>query len=1633
MAVAYDQVLALLQSWAASDADSSSESSDGRSSVRSEILEFAEVFLKLAAGSDRDQPSADIANGVISLFEHLEVRPDAAPKVSIRGARAGQSDGDTAGVDHTVIDLVLNDSDYVIESVLLALRRHGCNVRSLMNAVVSVTRDDDGRLTDLEPPTPGGAWESVVHIEIDPIYDSDELIELEAAIDEVLDAVAVVAATWRDMKQRLLASAADLSSTDPIGGQMLTWLAQDNFLFFGASGPDGPLGLCARAGWQPLPPLEQGHPGVMVTASKTEASVHRAAPLMRISIWVPDSDSGAGTQSGSDAESGKAGGRREEYFGLFPAHVYTLPVARLPLVGKRVDGVVERAGFAPGGHNERQLRSLMEAYPREEMFQIDTETLFEHAMGLLNLRDQQRVRLFTRRSTSGRFVSILAYIPRDRFDTEKRVAIVGALKRAYGSSEPDFAVSVSDGPFARLHIRAHAPDGEVLAEVDTARLEQIITALTESWADGVAGALSSQLGRGEGQQIAAEWANGFPPNYQTSRSALETVFEIGILTALGPDDLAIELSKPAERARPEIAAPDSAGSAAASKESLPDSPDDSELRVTLYRSGAPLTLSAVLPLLQDLGMTVLDEHPYELDSSSGVQRWIYDVGVYSRSGTPSIEDRERFEAALLAVWQGEAESDGFGALVLGAGINWRDVAVLRSYRRYLRQIGSTFSQAYYEQTLLGNPEIVKLLIELFHVRFSPDLALDPDLDLDPAGDGTGPAARSAREAELASEIDRCLEGIVSLDEDRMLRSFKMLISATDRTNAFVPNTDTLSFKLDPSRIDDLPQPVPAHEIWVYAPRVEGVHLRGGGVARGGLRHSDRLEDFRTEVLGLMKAQQVKNSIIVPVGAKGGFVCHRLPIGDRAAIRTEVVACYRMFIAGLLDVTDNIVDGDIVPPVGVVRHDEDDAYLVVAADKGTATFSDFANEVSVDRGFWLGDAFASGGSTGYDHKAMGITARGAWESVRRHLFERGIDSQTDPVRVVGIGDMSGDVFGNGMLLSPSIELVAAFDHRHVFVDPTPDAATSFTERTRLFELPRSSWNDYDRSLISTGGGVFDRTAKAIDVGTEMAAALDIEPGEMTPNELMRAILLAPVDLFWNGGIGTFVKASDETHLEVGDRSNDGIRIDATDFRVKVVGEGGNLGLTQRARIEFAFHGGSINTDAIDNSAGVDTSDHEVNLKIMLNQAVTAGELRVEDRNTLLATMTDAVAEQVLIDNVEQNLALSLAKANAVSMAAVHRRVMGVLEDEAGLNREVEFLPTDEELAERARNGVGLTRPEIAVLMAYEKNRLTEILTRSDLAADPAFGSVLDHYFPAQIVGELRKWIQTHPLGTNIVATAVVNQMLNRTGLTLVIRLSEETGASPGAVLRAHRVAWRVGDIESAWQQLQDLAPEIEAETQIAAMLELRRLGERSTRWVLRHRPDLSDPEAVAAALRPGVVTLSTDMVPNLSRAQRLRLEADAEALVRSGLPAELAARVARSPFVVATLDQVDLARDSSVDLQRVAEVWNGVGQRLHLDWLERQVTALDRTDHWLAMARSASRSEVTGARRALAAAVLDGTADSPDDGSVDVWMARNRTHTDRYRSLIADLQNAETVELSHITVAVAELRDVLSRLHLTQED
>ncbi len=1065
--------------------------------------------------------------------------------------------------------------------------------------------------------------------------------------------------------------------------------------------------------------------------------------------------------------------------------------------------------------------SILETFPRDELFQIDEDELYTTAKGILSLQERRRVRLFVRKDDLDRFFSCLVYLPRDRFTTELARRIESILLDALEGSSVESTGRVSESVLARLHVIVTLPSGAVPVTPDVPAIEARLADAARSWTDDLADELFEHNGEERGIDLLRRYGDAFPAAYREDVDPRAAVGDIHRMEALVGSATTSGLSSVVTRP--------------------PDAPRG-VVRMKLFRVGEPMALSDVLPLLEHMGVRVVDERPYEVHPASGPPLWIYDIGLTS----PDLDsldndiDRTAFCEAFGRLWRGEAESDGFNRLVLRAGLTSRNVAILRAYAKYLRQIGSTFSQAYIEDTLAGNPGIAATLVELFEARFDPD-----------AQDGS-----AARQEALAAKVVAALTDVASLDEDRILSSFLHLIQATLRTSfhqrdpAGQPKP-YLSFKLDPAQVPDLPLPRPLVEVWVYSPRSEGVHLRGGRIARGGIRWSDRREDFRTEILGLMKAQMVKNAVIVPVGAKGGFVVKRPPTtSDRDALQAEVEACYQILIRGLLDITDNIVDGTVVPPTRVVRYDEDDPYLVVAADKGTATFSDLANSISSEYGFWLGDAFASGGSAGYDHKEMGITARGAWESVRRHFLGLGINPDKDPFTVIGIGDMSGDVFGNGMLLSQTIQLVGAFDHRHVFLDPKPDPAASFAERRRLFDLPRSSWDDYDRSLISQGGGVWPRAAKSIPLSDEARSLLCTEATALTPAEVISALLRAPADLLFNGGIGTYVKASTESNSEVGDRANDPLRVDGVDLRCRAVVEGGNLGLTQRGRIEYALAGGLVNTDAIDNSAGVDMSDHEVNIKILLDGAVAAGDLTVKQRNALLDEMSDEVAALVLRNNYEQNRALANARAQTVSMIDVHARYIRSLEHEDLIDRTLEFLPTERQLADRQASGVGLTTPEFAVLLAYTKATNTREILASELPDDPFVADEIARYFPTPFRERFRDEMDRHRLRREIVAMRIVNATVNKAGISYDFRMTEETGASVVDSTRAHIAARAIFAMGDLWAPIEALDGAVAPDVQLRMILAVRHMVERGALWLLRHRRAPLDITATVAAFSTG---------------------------------------------------------------------------------------------------------------------------------------------------------------------------------------
>ncbi|WP_042173180.1 NAD-glutamate dehydrogenase [Streptomyces sp. NBRC 110035] len=1598
---------------------------------RDTVLAFLQRYYLHTAPEDLvGRDPVDIFGAAVSHFRLAENRPQGTASVRVHTPTV-EENGWTCS--HSVVEVVTDDMPFLVDSVTNELTRQGRGIHVVIHPQVVVRRDLTGKLIEVRAEPAGGELphdahvESWIHVETDRESDRGDLKQITVDLLRVLSDVREAVEDWGKMRQAATLLADGLPDepvpADVPGGQveeareLLRWLADDHFTFLGyreyqlrdddslAAVPGTGLGILRS---DPHHLTDDGHPVspsferlpadarakarehklLVLTKANSRATVHRPSYLDYIGVKKFDAD-------------GNVVGERR-FLGLFSSAAYTESVRRVPVIRRKVEEVLERAGFSPHSHDGRDLLQILETYPRDELFQTPADELRAIATSVLYLQERRRLRLYLRQDEYGRYYSALVYLPRDRYTTGVRLRIIDILKEELGGISVDFTAWNTESILSRLHFVVRVPQGTELpqlSEHDRERIEARLVEAARSWADGFGEALTAELGEERAAELLRRYSGAFAEGYKADHTPRGAVADLVRLEQLD-DEKNFELSL----YEPVGAAPE-------------------ERRFKIYRKGEAVSLSAVLPVLQRLGVEVVDERPYELRCSDRSVAWIYDFGLRlpkAPGGADYLGDdaRERFQDAFAATWTGKAENDGFNTLVLSAGLTWRQATVLRAYAKYLRQAGSTFSQDYMEDTLRNNVHTTRLLVSLFEARMAPERQ------------GAGFELVDA----LLEELDAALDQVASLDEDRILRSFLTVIKATLRTNFFQETSggrphDYVSMKFDPQAMPDLPAPRPAFEIWVYSPRVEGVHLRFGKVARGGLRWSDRREDFRTEILGLVKAQMVKNTVIVPVGAKGGFVAKQLPDPsvDRDAWMAEGVAAYRTFISALLDITDNMVAGAVVPPADVVRHDGDDPYLVVAADKGTARFSDTANEVAEAYDFWLGDAFASGGSAGYDHKGMGITARGAWESVKRHFRELGVDTQSQDFTVVGIGDMSGDVFGNGMLLSEHIRLVAAFDHRHIFIDPTPDAAVGHAERRRLFDLPRSSWEDYDTALLSAGGGVFPRSAKSIPVNAQIREALGIESGvtKMTPADLMKAILKAPVDLLWNGGIGTYVKAASESNADVGDKANDPIRVDGKDLRVDVVGEGGNLGMTQLGRIEFALHGGRINTDAIDNSAGVDTSDHEVNIKILLNTLVADGDMTVKQRNKLLASMTDEVGGLVLRANYAQNTAIANALAQSKDMLHAQQRFMKYLVREGHLDRALEFLPADRQIRERLSAGQGLTGPETAVLMAYTKITVADELLRTSLPDDPYLRVLLHSYFPAPLREQFPDRIDAHPLRREIITTVLVNDTVNTGGTTYLHRMREETGASLEEIVRAQTAARAIFRAAVVWDGVEALDTLVAADVQTRIRLHSRRLVERGTRWLLNNRPQPLELEETVTFFAERV-ELVWSQLPKLLRGADLKwFQKIHDELTGVGVPSELATRVAGFSSAFAAIDIVSVADRMGKEPLDVAEVYYDLADRLRITQLMDRISELPRADRWQSMARAAIREDLYAAHSAVTADVLaagDGTA-TPEQ-RFTVWEAKNEAIIGRARTTLDEIQSSDTFDLANLSVAMRTMRTLL---------
>ena len=1561
-----------------------------------------------------DRSEADLAGAALSLWRLAERRTPGEATVRVFNPDA-ERDGWTSA--HTVVELVNDDMPFLVSSVTTELQDHDADLHLVLHPVFSVRRGADGRRREVyEADVPTVPRESLMHIEIDRETTAERLAEVSEALASVLADVRRAVDDWRPMVERVEGILREIEDRPPpveagevaAAHEFLSWLADGHFTFLGYreydlvhQGDDTYLRLIAGSGLgllrtvredsaersrRPQPPaiarfLRQREL-LIVTKTHARSPVHRPVAMDYIAVRRFD-------------DSGRPVAERR-FLGLFSSSVYHRSVVTIPLLAQKVQRVLDRVGFQPQSHDARTLRHLLETFPRDELFQISDDELYEISLGILRLQERQRVALFIRKDPFERFVSALVYVPRDRHSTALRRRIEAILAEACGGTTTSFSTQVGDQPLARAHYIFQTQPGRLPA-LDVKALERRIADEARTWGDRLRRALVEAHGEETGLAVLRRYEDAFPGSYRESLSADDAVADVErVDRVLAGSDLATRLYRP---------------SGAASH----------EVRFKVFHPQPVRDLSDLLPILEDMGLRVVWEVPYEVrpadggpDHAAGTV-WIRDflLAADDRIEIDLTSSQEHFRDAFERVWRGELESDLYNRLVVAAGLDWREVTLVRAYGRYLQQTGIAFSQGYMAATLARHPQTARAMVELFRRLFDPELAGE-ETDVD----------------ALKLAIRRSLAAVSNLDEDRILRRFLNLVRSTKRTNFFRRDADGapkpyLSFKLDGRKVGELPEPRPRWEVWVYSPRMEGVHLRGGRVARGGIRWSDRPQDFRTEVLGLVKAQMVKNAVIVPVGAKGGFIVKRSPDGlTREQWQAEGVECYRTLIRGLLDLTDNL-DGDrVVAPQGVVRLDGDDPYLVVAADKGTATFSDVANAVAAEYGFWLGDAFASGGSAGYDHKAMGITARGAWVSVERHFRELGVDVHREDFTVVGVGDMSGDVFGNGMLLSPHIRLVGAFNHLHLFVDPEPDPALSFAERQRLFALPRSTWADYDAARLSPGGAVFERGAKSLTVSPEVQRRFALAKPTVTPDELVKAMLSAEVDLLWFGGIGTFVKARDESHGEAGDRVNDYVRVDAADLGARVVGEGANLGVTQRGRIEYAARGGRINTDAIDNSAGVDTSDHEVNIKILLGEPVARGELDAAARNRLLAEMTGEVADLVLRDNYLQTQAISVAESQGPALLDQHRRLMRHLERAGRLVRAVEQLPSDDELAEREAKGLGLTRPELAVLLAYAKIALYQEILRSDLPDDPELERDLVLYFPEPLRQRYRAEIGRHRLRREIIATHVTNSTVNRVGPAFVARLMEETGAGAVDVARAYTIVRDAFGLRRLWGDVEELDHRVPAALQIDMIREVGRLVERSTLWLLRHARGRLEVSRRVAEFGNGAAALLAALDRVLPAEETDALARRTHALTERGVPEALARFVAGVDLLGAALDLVALAAGGRFAVPEVAGVYFRLGARFRFDWLRAVAARVAEEDHWSQAAAEALVAELDGHQRRIVASVLAKAADDAGaDRAADDWLAAHGKLVEPVDRLLAELAAAPAVDLAMLTVADHQLRQL----------
>jgi len=1576
--------------------------------------EFVRQFYSTVALEDLlDWSIDDLFGAAVNFWSLIQKRAPNEIKIRIYNPDFERHGWQTT---HTVVEIICDDMPFLVDSLRIVLNRMGLISHLIIHmGGMHVLRGSKNEVKSILPrkvPYPDGvSTEAPIFIEINRQTDPHILEQLHHNFEQVLEDDRVVVEDWMPMRKKVQEIVGELESVSMALDKeeveetiaFLNWIEDHHFTFLGVrdyelveKGKDVILQAVPHTGLGLLRQLSKKSKSqilsemapeakelslssriLVMSKTNTRSVVHRDVYPDYIGIKRFN-------------QQGKVIGERR-IIGLYTSAAYNTNPKDIPFLRHKVAFIMKKSLLNPKSHAWKVLFNILETFPRNDLIQASEDELLEICMGIFYIQERRRIRMFARMDLYHRFVSCLVFVPRERFNTELRHAMEKVLKDSFDAEEITFTTFFSESVLCRIHFMIRInPDNPTT--FDFKDIEKKLIEVGRSWTDDLQQFLSDSVGEEKANRLFSRYKMAFPEVYKANFSPRTAVFDIKHLEQLSETNtLGMNFYRP-----------------------LDEFID--HFRLKIYQFDSTIVLSDVIPIIENLGLKAISERPYLLEFEPGKVAWINDFSMHYTKGCHFNLDeiRELFQQAFTKIWLGEAENDGFNQLVLAAELDWRQVSILRAYAKYFKQIGFTFSQEYIELALNNNTEIARKLVLLFEYRFNPN-------PVNQHNDGFN---------SLALELLSDLEGVSNLDEDKIIRQYVQAITATLRTNFYQLDKDGqpkkyISLKMNSKLIPGIPRPEPQYEIFVYSPDVEGVHLRCGKVARGGIRWSDRKEDYRTEVLGLMKAQQVKNAVIVPTGAKGGFVPKRLPEnGSREEILNEGIRCYKIFIRGLLDLTDNYINGKLLKPVAVVAYDEDDPYLVVAADKGTATFSDIANEISKEYQFWLSDAFASGGSVGYDHKKMGITARGAWESVTRHFFELDIDIKTTDFTVIGIGDMAGDVFGNGMLLSKRIKLVAAFNHEHIFIDPNPEPLTSFAERQRLFHLPRSSWADYDKKLISKGGGVFNRDAKSIVMTKEIKHVLGIKQASIEPNELIKCILKAKVDLLWSAGIGTFVKAETETNTEVGDRTNDLIRVNGNQLRCKVVGEGGNLGLTQLGRIEYALHDGLIYTDFIDNSAGVSCSDKEVNIKILLNGIIAAGDMTPKHRAELLSSMTTEVAQLVLRENYLQTKALSLSSSQSLRSAELQSRYISELDRTGKIDRALEFLPTEKQLLENKLLGKGLSSPSMCVLFCYSKIILKDYILKSDVPEDPYLSKYLVCSFPKPLQDKYSEQMQHHPLKREIIATNLTNIIVNEMGFSFVYRMQDETGAPVSAVVRAYIITRTILNMDVIWKQIEELDSKLSARNLTEIMMLYVRLLRRVTRWFLRRQRTTLDIAKAVELYQSGMQTLKKVMPAVFSEGHQAIYKKDFDQYISMGISTQLAHELSISQILFSSMDILDVSEKLSMSIDKVAEIYFNLEESLDLAWIRHQIIIHPTENHWEALSRESLRDDLDWQQRQLTAGIIRVDDKNKDRKAVvKAWANRHVSLVERWQEILRNLRSASVLNYTMFFVAIRELLDL----------